>query len=80
MPDSDIVRIAIFARLSPQKNPIRFVNMLRRLKTRTLQRFTVDWYSNYEDNKGNPTPEYLEIKNHIEECGVEDVISVPSGS
>lgn len=76
MPNDAIVKVAVFARLSAQKNPEMFVEMLKVLKQKTNQVFQVDWYCGYRNKEGGFVKEYISLKKRIDECGVEDVFTI----
>lgn len=75
MPSDDtVIKIAVFARFSSQKNAPRFVQMLYQLKNKSSKPFHVDWYG-YRGKNGND-PNYLKIQNLISEYNIDDVISL----
>jgi len=75
MPKStDIVKIAIFARFSAQKNSSRFIQMLSELKCESKVLFHVDWYGNQGTEGCNS--EYLKSKNLVDELSLHNVISL----
>lgn len=76
MPNEDIIKVAVFARLSAQKNPVGFADMLKVLKQKTNQPFHVDWYCGCKNIDGSYTEEYISLRRRIEEYGVEDVFSI----
>ena len=72
--DLSIIKIAIFARYSAQKNPIGLAKAIYELKKRTSHPFEVHWYGAQRDEKGDYNNEYLNIKKTAEELGIEDVL------
>ena len=70
----DIVKIAIFARFSVQKNAPRFIKMLFELKTVSKVPFHVDWYGNR--GVGDCSPEYVRSCRLIDELSLSDVITL----
>lgn len=76
MPKGNIINVAVFARLSAQKNPEGFVDMLMELKRRTNIPFHVDWYGSCRDNAGNYKIEFINLEKKIVRNGVVDVISI----
>lgn len=53
----DVIKIGIFARFSPQKNCLRFIEMLKVLKSQSLQPFEFHWYG---QRSGKVNDEYYE--------------------
>lgn len=74
--DMSVIKVAIFARYSAQKNPIGFVKVMSELKKRTAHLFEVHWYGTQKNEKGDYNPEYLRIKQAVEELGLEDVLKL----
>ena len=72
--DLSIIKIAIFARYSAQKNPIGFAKAIFELKKRTTHPFEVHWYGAQKDEKGDYNNEYLNIKKTIDELNIGDVL------
>lgn len=72
--DMSIIKIAIFARYSTQKNPIGLAKAIYELKKRTTHPFEVHWYGAQMDEKGDYNKEYLNIKKTIEELNIGDVL------
>lgn len=72
--DLSVIKIAIFARYSAQKNPIGFAKAIFELKKRTTHSFEVHWYGAQKDEHGDYNNEYLNIKKTIEELNIEDVL------
>lgn len=72
--DMSIIKIAIFARYSTQKNPIGLAKAIYKLKKRTTHPFEVHWYGAQMDEKGDYNKEYLNIKKTIEELNIGDVL------
>lgn len=70
----DIVKIAIFARFSAQKNVSRFIKMLRELKAVSTVSFHVDWYGNCGVSDSNP--EYVNSCRLIDELSLSDLITL----
>ena len=62
--DLSVIKIAIFARYSPQKNPVGLAKALSELKKRTNHPFEVHWYGTQKSGNGN--------YNH----GIEDVLKL----
>jgi len=71
--DLSVIKVAIFARYSAQKNPIGLAKAIFELKKRTTHPFEVHWYGTQKNEKGDYNNEYLNIKKTIEELGIEDV-------
>lgn len=46
--DISVLKIAVFARFSRQKNPIRFIEAIHKLREKTKRQFEVHWYGNQE--------------------------------
>lgn len=74
--DLSVIKVAIFARYSAQKNPIGFAKAMSELKKRTTHPFEVHWYGAQKNEKGEYNHEYLSIKNAVEELGLEDVLKL----
>lgn len=74
--DLSVIRVAIFARYSAQKNPIGFAMAMSDLKKRTNHPFEVHWYGTQKNEKGEYNHEYLSIKNTVEELGIGDVMKL----
>lgn len=75
IPKSDeVIRIAVFARFSAQKNAHRFIKMLRELRDISKVPFHVDWFGNrgLEDR----SQEYLNSCQLINDLSLNDVISL----
>lgn len=72
--DMSVVKIVIFGRYSPQKNPICFAKAMSELKKRTTHPFEVHWYGAQKNEKGDYNNEYLNIKKTVKELGIEDVL------
>lgn len=73
-----IMRIAVFARYSKQKNPILFAEALAELKTKTNRAFEVHWYGSQTGANNGFNNDYLAVRNKVEELGVEDVLKLHS--
>lgn len=71
--DQTVIKIAIFARYSAQKNPIGLAKAISELKKRAPLPFEVHWYGTQKNEKGDYNNEYLNIKKTVEELGIEDV-------
>lgn len=74
--DSTVIKIVIFARYSPQKNPIGFAKAMSELKKRTTHPFEVHWYGTQKNEKGEYNRDYLSMKKTLEELGIEDVLKL----
>lgn len=72
--DLSVIKIAIFARYSAQKNPIGLARAIFELKKRATHPFEVHWYGAQKDENGEYNNEYLNIKKTVEELGIEDVL------
>lgn len=70
----EVIQIGIFARIFPQKNYVRFCEMLNLLKKRTKRKFMVHWYGDRREGA------FLLGSNHIhaliEELQISDVLQV----
>lgn len=73
--DISVIKVAIFSRYSPQKNPIGFAKAMHNLKSRTNQSFEVHWYGKQKGTNGYTT-EYLNIKKLVDELGIGDVLKL----
>lgn len=74
IPNSDTIRIGIFARFSAQKNTLRFIKMLSRLKDLSGVSFHVDWYGK-KDSDGVESV-YVKSCQLIHELSLSDVITL----
>jgi glycosyltransferase involved in cell wall biosynthesis len=75
MPDDmSVIKVAIFARYSAQKNPIGLAKAISELKERATHPFEVHWYGTQKNEKGDYNNEYLNIKRTIEELNIGDVL------
>lgn len=72
--DHSVIKVAIFARYSAQKNPIGFAKAMSELKKRTARPFEVHWYGTQKNEKGDYNHEYLTIKKTVEDLGIGDVL------
>lgn len=72
--DLSVIKIAIFARYSAQKNPIGLARAIFELKKRTTHPFEVHWYGAQKDENGEYNNEYLNIKKTIDELNIGDVL------
>ena len=72
----NILRIAVFARLSYQKNLPRFLKMLSMLKTKTDKKFIVHWYGNQKGNIDGYNQDYIDAIKLIEEYNISDVVEL----
>ena len=72
--DLSVIKIAVFARYSAQKNPIGFAKALSELKKRTTHPFEVHWYGAQKNEKGDYNNEYLSINKVVEELDIKDVL------
>ena len=72
--DLSVIKIAIFARYSEQKNPIGLARAICELKKRTTQPFEVHWYGTQKNKNGNFNKEYLSMKKTIQEFCVENIL------
>lgn len=69
----DVLKIAVFARYSKQKNPILFAEALAELKAKTDRPFEVHWYGSLVGDNHGFNNDYLAVKTKVEELGVGDV-------
>lgn len=77
MPSSQsVLRIAVFARYSKQKNPILFAEAIAELKTRTIRPFEVHWYGEQKGGNNGFNNDYLSVKAKVEDLGVGDVLKL----
>lgn len=75
----NVLRIAIFARLNPQKNLPRFLKMLSQLKVRTTKRFIVHWYGNQRGNLNGYNQDFLNAIELIKTYKIDDIVElIPS--
>ena len=71
--DTSIIKIAIFSRYSPQKNPLGFAEAVNTLKKRSNHPFEIHWYGEQNDNTGSYNSDYLNLFHKINELGISDV-------
>lgn len=72
----DVLKIAVFARYSKQKNPILFAEALAELKTKANRAFEVHWYGSQAGANNGYNNDYLAVKAKIEELGIGDVLKL----
>ena len=72
--DLSVIRIAVFARYSAQKNPIGLAKAMFELKKRATHPFEVHWYGTQKNERGDYNNEYLNFKKTIEELNIGDVL------
>ena len=72
--DSTLIKVAVFARFSKQKNPIRFAEAIAELRTMTDRPFEVHWYGSQIGNNNGFNNDFLAMKAKVEELHVEDVL------
>ena len=68
------LRIGIFCRFDPQKNTVRFAEVVRCLKKSSPIPFVVDWYGlkTFKDN--SPNAGYIELDELVKEYGIGDCL------
>lgn len=68
------IKVGIFCRFDPQKNTVRFAEVVRRLKKSSPVPFVIDWYGlkTFKDN--NPNEGYLELNELVKKYGIEDCL------
>lgn len=71
LPNSKVIRIAIFGRYSKPKNCLRFVEAIRILTKKTTCAFIVDWYGNQKSKEGTLNSFYIEMKDKVNQYGLE---------
>lgn len=74
IPNNKIVKIGILARYAPQKNYVRFVEVVKILKEKSSVPFQFVWYGNKEIGQDVPNKYYLHFSELIKENGLEDVV------
>lgn len=74
IPDSNVIRIAIFARFSAQKNTLQFIKMLSKLKDVSNVSFHIDWYGK-KDSDGIESV-YVKSCQLIRELSLSDIITL----
>ena len=72
----NVLKIAVFARYSKQKNPILFAEALAELKTKTNRAFQVHWYGSQVGVNNGFNNDYLAVKSKVEELGIDDVLKL----
>ena len=72
--DLSVIRIAVFSRYSHQKNPMDFAEAIKELKKQSRHSFEVHWYGSQEGSLNGFNSDYLNLKQKIEEFGIEDVL------
>ena len=77
MPDDmDVIRIAVFARYSQQKNPLRFAEAIKVLIQKTNHSFEIHWYGSQDGGLGGYNAEYLQVKSKVEELGLKSIFNL----
>lgn len=74
----DVLKIAVFARYSKQKNPVLFAEALAKLRTKTNRAFEVHWYGCQTGNNNGFNNDFLAVKAKVEELGINDVLKLHS--
>lgn len=72
--DTSIIKIAIFSRYSPQKNPLGFAAAVYTLKNRSNHPFEIHWYGEQKNESGEYNSDYLNFIYKIKESGIGDVL------
>lgn len=73
LPDNDILRICVFGRYTPQKNCLRFVEVVKLLKAKTQRPFVIEWYGSQHLNY-RVNPYYLAMKEKVEEYDLQSIL------
>ena len=72
--DDSCLKIGIFARFAPQKNCLRFIEMLKYLKTQTTRNFEIHWFG---QRNGKVNDQYYShVVSHIDKYQVGDVLKL----
>lgn len=68
------LRVGIFCRFDPQKNTVRFAEVVRRLKKSSPVPFIIDWYGlkTFKDNR--PNVGYLELNELVKKYVIDDCL------
>lgn len=74
LPGGNVLQIGIFSRYSEQKNCMRFVEVVKKLKEKTSQRFVFNWYGDrfIKDTRQNPM--FESMSERVKEYGLNDCI------
>lgn len=72
--DDSCIKIGIFARFAPQKNCLRFIEMLHQLKTQVNKSFEIHWYGQRTGKINNLY--YNNVLEYIDRYNVSDVIKL----
>lgn len=71
LPGEEVIRIGIFGRYNVQKNCLRFVEAVHRLKEETNQRFEVEWYGDQRFKNSQPNLEYEKMRDKVNEYNIQ---------
>lgn len=74
LPNGETIRIGVLGRYDHQKNRLRFVEAIKKVKSVANKDFVVEWYGNQKFKDTSDNPLYLEMKQKVEEEGLEKVI------
>lgn len=74
LPNETVLRIGVFSRYSNQKNCLRFVDAIKKVKESTGRLFVVEWFGSIYHKNGKPEPMFLQMKNRIREYNLQDYI------
>lgn len=69
-----IMKIGVFCRFDPQKNTVRFAEVVRQLKNKSSVPFIIDWYGlkTFKDNQ--PNEGFLELNHIVEKDNIGDCL------
>lgn len=70
--DDSILKIGVFARFAPQKNCLRFIEVVSLLKALKLRQFEIHWYGQRHGKINNSY--YSQVIEHINKYNVSDVL------
>lgn len=73
---STIPTICIFSRYDEQKNPLRFICAINKLKSQIGESFKIEWYGDIINKGETFEPLYLKSSSLIKELALEDVIEL----
>lgn len=73
LPMNERLRIGIFARYNSQKNCLRFVDAVSKLKGCTSQTFLIEWYGD-QKIKDKDNPMFIQMNLKVQEYGLNDCI------
>lgn len=76
LPRDPVLRIGVFSRYSIQKNCIRFVDAIKKVRESTNRHFVIEWYGSMYFKNGKTEVVYDQMKNKIQAYGLQDCLKL----